>query len=493
MRGEDRLSDLPEHILHHIFSSFTTKDLITTTCLLSKKWQHFWVSHPYLDLHIENYNFVDSDSDSNIDDAGSRCSPKFVDKSLYGHGRGGSDLERFSLRWLECNEGPRLKSWIVKAMNRKVKEVEIVLGLDGSMFTIPAKVFAKGSSVRAIKLEACFRILRFLIPHPMLSAPNLRTLELVRMKLPKGDSKKEVAMICPVLETLILKDCYYMHLKVLGLSLGKLKKLEIENTGNNRSSCGRDKMAIPSNCLGVCKLELHTPNLTTFIYKGELFEYFSFGDLVALIDVDVSLSIFFISCPKFSGQLSVFNKWEDSRYKFLKGLNGARNLALGTVQVCSSKVPNTLHDVLTSYTNLRKLELRLSPIEDISLSWLASLLYCCPSLETLVLHDVKLCQRKEEFVLPLCPMNHLKYVALTGLEGHDNELEFLRFLFNGGVNLDLMVINGGGLKDSKFGKADLLNFHEKLMVLSQEFPNVKISFQIRKSNVVRFDSTSILN
>ncbi|KAK9085544.1 hypothetical protein Sjap_025955 [Stephania japonica] len=79
MRGEDRLSDLPEHILHHIFSSFTTKDLITTTCLLSKKWQHFW-------------------------------------------------------------------------------EVEIVLGLDGTMFTIPAKVFAKGSSVRVIKLEACFRI-----------------------------------------------------------------------------------------------------------------------------------------------------------------------------------------------------------------------------------------------------------------------------------------------------------------------------------------------
>ncbi|KAK9085563.1 hypothetical protein Sjap_025974 [Stephania japonica] len=91
--------------------------------------------------------------------------------------------------------------------------------------------------------------------------------------------------------------------------------------------------------------------------------------------------------------------------------------------------------------------------------------------------------RKEEFVLPLCPLNHLKYVALTGLEGHDNELEFLRFLFNRAVNLDLMVINGGGLKDSKFGKADLLNFHEKLMVLSQEFPNVKISFQIRKSNV----------
>ncbi|KAK9085580.1 hypothetical protein Sjap_025991 [Stephania japonica] len=56
-----------------------------------------------------------------------------------------------------------------------------------------------------------------------------------------------------------------------------------------------------------------------------------------------------------------------------------------------------------------------------------------------------------------------------------------------------MVINGGGLKDSKFGKADLLNFHEKLMVLSQEFPNVKISFQIRKFNVVCFDSASILN
>ncbi|KAK9085520.1 hypothetical protein Sjap_025931 [Stephania japonica] len=177
------------------------------------------------------------------------------------------------------------------------------------------------------------------------------------MKLPKGDSKKEVAMLCPVLETLILKDCYSMHLKVLGLSLGKLKKLEIENTGNNRSSCGKDNMAIPNNRLGVCKLELHTPNLSTFIYKGELFEYFSFGGLVALIDVDVSLSIFFISCPKFSGQLSVFNKWEDTRYKFLKGLNGARNLALGTVQLFD---PSPLMANLSRFTALLNKNLKSS-------------------------------------------------------------------------------------------------------------------------------------
>ncbi|KAK9085581.1 hypothetical protein Sjap_025992 [Stephania japonica] len=52
--NKDRLSELPEPILHHIFSFLPTKEVIRSTCLLSKKWTHFISSvnsgcmrHPY--------------------------------------------------------------------------------------------------------------------------------------------------------------------------------------------------------------------------------------------------------------------------------------------------------------------------------------------------------------------------------------------------------------------------------------------------------------
>ncbi|KAK9103245.1 hypothetical protein Sjap_020499 [Stephania japonica] len=142
-----------------------------------------------------------------------------------------------------------------------------------------------------------------------LSSPNLKTLELIKIKLPKGDSNGEAILRCPVSETLILKQCHYCHLKVLNLSVNRLKQLEIDN------SPGAERF-LRITGIGDCKLHLNTPNLSSFVYKGVLFKECSFGNLVVLVDVQLFL------CPPFVKE----------HVKFLQGLKGARPVPLKGIE-----------------------------------------------------------------------------------------------------------------------------------------------------------------
>ncbi|GAY68323.1 hypothetical protein CUMW_263230, partial [Citrus unshiu] len=49
----DRLSNLPEPIIHHIFSFLGTIDVVRASAV-SRKWRCFWLSIPYLNFNIHN-------------------------------------------------------------------------------------------------------------------------------------------------------------------------------------------------------------------------------------------------------------------------------------------------------------------------------------------------------------------------------------------------------------------------------------------------------
>ncbi|KAL5698935.1 hypothetical protein ACHQM5_029905 [Ranunculus cassubicifolius] len=47
----DRLSELPDSILHHIFSSLETREIVQAS-LLSRRWRGLWTSTPYLNFFL---------------------------------------------------------------------------------------------------------------------------------------------------------------------------------------------------------------------------------------------------------------------------------------------------------------------------------------------------------------------------------------------------------------------------------------------------------
>ena len=52
--SEDRLSDMPDCIIHHILSFMETKDAIQT-CVLSKRWRYLWASVPCLNFSSKSF------------------------------------------------------------------------------------------------------------------------------------------------------------------------------------------------------------------------------------------------------------------------------------------------------------------------------------------------------------------------------------------------------------------------------------------------------
>lgn len=55
MRGEDRISLLPDKLLHHILSFLDTQMVIKTTSLLSKRWTNLWTSIPTLSFNLASF------------------------------------------------------------------------------------------------------------------------------------------------------------------------------------------------------------------------------------------------------------------------------------------------------------------------------------------------------------------------------------------------------------------------------------------------------
>ncbi|KAL8466525.1 hypothetical protein ACS0TY_035557 [Phlomoides rotata] len=52
MRGRDRLSELPQSLIHHILSFLPMRDVVSTT-ILSKHWNNLWTTVPCLDFSVD--------------------------------------------------------------------------------------------------------------------------------------------------------------------------------------------------------------------------------------------------------------------------------------------------------------------------------------------------------------------------------------------------------------------------------------------------------
>ncbi|PIA48233.1 hypothetical protein AQUCO_01400663v1 [Aquilegia coerulea] len=105
-------------------------------------------------------------------------------------------------------------------------------------------------------------------------------------------------------------------------------------------------------------------------------------------------------------------------------------------------------------------------------------------IQTLVL-EIKKCifysgddEWTEQFSLE-GTFHHLKSVKIRNLMGCQNELKFLEFLVKNFMFLKKIVIRAASIS-SKYQENELINFTDKLQLLSKAFPNVGISFISKK-------------
>jgi hypothetical protein len=264
--GEDRLSELPDCILHNILSFLSAKGAVQTS-VLSPRWKYLWKRLPTLRLHSYQSHFRHLNQFT-----------KFVSRILSL--RDGST----SIHTLNFHRGGLVEPHIVKrvinyAVSHNVKEIFIEVKCDIKHF--PPCLFSSHTltSLKLALVHPKTYAMRALFPNS-LDLPSLTTLCLHMFAFSVGDDgRAEPFLALKKLNTLIIDKCEVVDAQNLWI---------LNTTLVNLTIVIRDYP--PDYCI---EIELSTPNLCTFRFIGSPFHKFhgSKSNLSSIKHVDIDLRL----------------------------------------------------------------------------------------------------------------------------------------------------------------------------------------------------------
>ncbi|GLU14299.1 hypothetical protein SLE2022_308760 [Rubroshorea leprosula] len=243
----DRISDLPDGILHHILSYLSTKT-VARTSVLSKRWRHLGDSFPFFDFSQHDFYIpiIDNfDLETFID---------VVDRKLESFYKYNSGIQRFRLSFslVEPEYHSLVDKWIGLVAERHVKE--LYLNLDVRLknpYSLPREIFAvKSLTVLEISCENTFFPSSIRLPY------------LVTLCLTSVD----------IYELLSFDDHKFPCIEVIRLSSCRIH-------GGFKISCNQLKELELDNCMQFGKIEIFAPNLSSFSYFGPLHSKCSYFSL----------------------------------------------------------------------------------------------------------------------------------------------------------------------------------------------------------------------
>ncbi|KAI3502778.1 hypothetical protein L1887_31082 [Cichorium endivia] len=187
IEGEDRLSSLPDDVIHKIFSFISIKDAIGAS-VLSSRWRFIWTTMPY--LNFENLN----------------ChGPKFISNVLSHHNN------RIQVSSLNLILGGTIMDY---------ESVKRILNCAYSHNVQQLSITSKILPWKPFNYELSF------ITAPTCDLPALTTLHLHCIKL--SDSSTDLFSKCLNLKNLVLRRCTMNGTKVLNICHPRLSNLILE-------------------------------------------------------------------------------------------------------------------------------------------------------------------------------------------------------------------------------------------------------------------------
>ncbi|TMX01195.1 hypothetical protein EJD97_024971 [Solanum chilense] len=214
----DKISDLPMDILDKIFKDMSFQELVKT-CVLSKKWEHFWTMHPILVLDWEFFEDK-SGTIGLIEDGFSNM----IDNILLQHV--GSLVKFFlDLSTIDCNDRD-LDHWLLCVTSKRVKELTLK-NHKRKCYTLPFCVF---DSPTLRYLDVTNFIVKPLYPKALV--PNL--LELTLKFIRFCPDKANYVLNTPLLYSLTFIACNDVHF--LTISAPRIQFLTIHDSHDIHTS-----------------------------------------------------------------------------------------------------------------------------------------------------------------------------------------------------------------------------------------------------------------
>ncbi|TKW08463.1 hypothetical protein SEVIR_6G029400v4 [Setaria viridis] len=167
----DRLSALPDALLHRVLSSVKAWEVVRT-CVLSRRWRHLWASAPCVDLRLRPGRADGDDAPEEF--------PRFV-RRLFRHRDASAAVDTLRLRSSDVDgafDEDDAKSWIRAAIKRKVRVVHLIGHRNGLAGLEPAAFVS-------------------------------RHLKVLKLSYAQVDDNilRQLSSRCPSLEEMDLKDC----------------------------------------------------------------------------------------------------------------------------------------------------------------------------------------------------------------------------------------------------------------------------------------------
>ncbi|RZC93609.1 hypothetical protein C5167_007651 [Papaver somniferum] len=252
-KAEDRISNLPDSLLHHILSFLPTR-LVARTSILSRKWKYIWTSIPNLRFRYDKHS-SDPISPTFID---------YVDGTLRRRCFSDNDIHTFYLRSSHHLNESRVNTWISNVMSLNVKDFGLVLEQNDPS-CIPQSFFTCASLTSLL-----LRVLGDIGFPEYISFPRLKHLRL------------EVEAVVQLSSSRLEKTCHIEALRQLLRSLAHVKCLAVKNLHPEAKNLLKNAPAyrnikrlkitqvVKSDIGTVVALLKVTPNLESFVFEHSL-------------------------------------------------------------------------------------------------------------------------------------------------------------------------------------------------------------------------------
>ncbi|XP_026400403.1 F-box protein At4g22280-like isoform X1 [Papaver somniferum] len=438
----DRISNLPENLIHHILS-FMDMTQVVHTCVLSKRWKNLWAITSILNL----FSLAISNKNQNSAVPFQKFI-KFVDQIFIL--RDNSNIQSVNL---VCGKQRNfvidisimtasLTTWIVAAVRSNIQELYLdIAAVKISRF--PQCLFTCTS---LIKLELKLGGNSSIIVLP--SSMDLLRLTFMNLDSLPSDVNLTNRLFskCPVLESLIIKGRLgHMDLQISSLTLKHLTMVDFVSKS---------------------KVKVDAPNLVYFKCRDFISKLYFLENLVSLVTADIYMS----ATKDEAGKIEDYTK---NHWLFLTALSNAKEIRLSEWFLClwargffAASCKNSLQ-----FSNLRLVKLK-SYLPKYLIRALGWLLCISPNVESLSIVNLGMSSKdipdSEDFFAGV-PLDHLRFVEIRGLLGHFNELKLVEIIFKKAVVLEKMLLFS--CKKSTTGKC-LTTFGEKLLTLPRASSNI---------------------
>ncbi|XP_051140395.1 putative F-box/FBD/LRR-repeat protein At4g03220 isoform X2 [Andrographis paniculata] len=468
-RDEDRISDLPDDIIHRIFFFLPIKS-IARMGVLSKRWNHLWNSFPHLD-----FTTVENAESSLSIFARKKTSPRssnsylsYVDQILdllQKH----SDMRVLKFRGFLTFS--KLSCLVRQAVKHNLQELDLEVSTS-DYFNFPRSIITCGS-LRVLRLRALHP--GFRLPHLQIVKDGFQSLTslclcrpvfhdrpslldlftsssfplLKKLGLEACFGLKHLRIECPALEDLCLESCF--QLEDLEISVQKLHRLRVSSCFTTYSSS--------------CWVKINAPALEILLWSyNSVTDECSLHNLTRLREVFIG---FFLVSDNLSAAKMT------SVLKFLTGVSSCRSLTVEShcIQILSKHSLFLEGSALCPFKDLKSLDLTTSSFSKHDTAAMAALFRNAPAVHTLsirILSNQRVegrGQQQQQWNKELWGepgeegysywesqlewlrefFESLKVVRIHGFSGVcGNNVSLVKFLLKHGKALEEVLIAGGG-------------------------------------------------